>query len=680
MGRQTRKTGNARSMALVFILSLAGSVYAQLAPPPPTPPPIEAFGQVPAVVDVDINPAGTHLAWIDRSSKLPRIVIFDLAAKREARSVTLPVETTPRVINWATDGTLLANVTVTHSFERTGRDKEEWFRWFAIDFAGGSPRMLLNQPGGALEYATGSSVVRRVTATPGKIYMSSWDYSATQRKMTTGTLAHRGKLDSGVTYNLYEVDLKSGDGKLLERGTPFTSDWTVDATGKIAVRSDWDPTREKFTVHAKGGSGWRRIYEAGRCGQLWGMPLNADNTAVFAVGSLCNEERVKLWSLPLDGSPMKVVVEDPALDVEGFITDPYDGNVFGVDLAGDGNTRWFDERAEKRRNGLRRSFGADQVYLYGRAANNQRVVVRSEGQSRAPVFHFVDYGEKRADIINEAYPNLANTKFGNVRTFKYDARDRYPLMAYLTIPADTPEKNLPLVVLPHGGPESRDYPVFDWWAQFLASRGYAVIQPQFRGSSGFGKAHADAGRRQWGVRMQEDVTDVVRALTEQGIADPKRVCIVGASYGGYAALAGATFTPDLYACAISVAGVSDLPMMLAHESNSGGVHSDESPSLDYWKEHIGPPTDAMVIARSPARAASAVKAPILLIHGTDDVVVPIEQSRAMALALRNAGKTFEFVELPSEDHWLSQSVTRIRMLTEIERFLAANLAPSGATN
>ena len=164
MGSQTRKIVGAGSVALALALSIAGPVHAQLATPPPPMPPVEAYGRVPAVKDVDINPAGTHLAWIDNSAKLARIVIFDLAAKREVRSLTLPVETTPRVVNWANDETVLANVTVTHSFERTGRDKEEWFRWFAIDVAGGSPRMLLNQQGGALEYAYGSSMVRRVTA------------------------------------------------------------------------------------------------------------------------------------------------------------------------------------------------------------------------------------------------------------------------------------------------------------------------------------------------------------------------------------------------------------------------------------------------------------------------------------------------------------------------------------
>ena len=146
-----------------------------------------------------------------------------------------------------------------------------------------------------------------------------------------------------------------------------------------------------------------------------------------------------------------------------------------------------------------------------------------------------------------------------MREFDYEARDKYALSGYLTMPAGAAEKNLPLVVMPHGGPEDRDRPASTGWSQFLASRGYAVLQPQFRGSTGLGDAHADAGRRQWGLRMQDDVTDGVKALITQGIVDPKRVCIVGWSYGGYAALAGAAFTPELYACAASIGGVSDLP-------------------------------------------------------------------------------------------------------------------------
>jgi dipeptidyl aminopeptidase/acylaminoacyl peptidase len=679
MDRQTRNVGGGFVIAIAAILSMSGHVRAQSLPPPAPVPPVAAFGQVPAVTDIDINPAGTHLAWIDGSGKLPRIVIFDLTAKREARSLNLPADSRPTSVYWANDATLISSVRMTYSHTGKDRDQRAWQRWFAIDVAGGSPRMLLAQPGSTLQWVTGSTLVRRQTARPGKIFLSSWDSSATQGRKETGTRIHRGRLDSNLTYNLFEVDLKSGDADLLERGTQFTEDWVADPTGKITVRSEWDPTREKFSIHAKDGSGWRQLYEAGRCGQLGKLRLNADNTAVVVRGSRCGEDRVKLWSLPLDGSAMTALVEDPASDVLNLFTDPVDDTVIAASFAGsDMAMRWLDPRAEKRRGGLIRSFGAEWVSILGRSSDGQRIVVKANYLAKPSVFHFVDFGAKRADIVNEEYPQLADVKLGTFRRFKYEASDKYPLMAYLTVPADTPEKNLPLIVLPHGGPESCDNPLFDYWPQFLASRGYAVIQPQFRGSSCFGKAHADAGRHQWGLRMQDDVTDVVHALTAQGIADPKRVCIVGWSYGGYAALAGAAFTPDLYACAVSIAGVSDLPLMVGYVDRM--AQDEEDSRLDYWREHIGLVTDPQVIAKSPARAVRGVRSPILMIHGWGDTVVPIEQSRVMALALKDAGKKYELIELPGEDHNLENSEMRTRMLTELEKFLARNLPPAAPTN
>jgi dipeptidyl aminopeptidase/acylaminoacyl peptidase len=677
MGNRTRKIGVVLSIAFTAALSGTGVVHAQALQPPPPPPPVEAFGQVPAITDVDINPAGTNLAWIDRSGKLPRIVIFDLAAKRESRTLNFPTESRPTTIYWANDATLISSVIMTYTHTGNERDQRTWQRWFAIDLAGGSPRMLLAQPGSDLQWVTASRLVRRLAARPGKIFQASWNTSETQGRKETGTRVHRGRLDSNYTYDLFEVDLKSGDADLLERGNQFTNDWVTDPTGKISVRRDWDPTREKFGIYAKNGTGWRQLYEAGRCGQFDDMHLNADYSAVVALGSVCGETRVKVWSLPLDGSPMTTLFEDSAGEALSLVTDPVDDTVIAATFSGgDSGMRWLDARAEKRRNSLMRSFGAQWVSLYGRSTDGQRIVVKANFDSKPAVFHFVDFGAKRADIVNETYPMLANAKFGSVRKFTYEARDKYPLMAYLTVPADSSEKGLPVVVLPHGGPESCDDLSFDWQTQFLASRGYAVVQPQFRGSDCFGKAHADAGRRQWGLRMQDDVTDAVQALVAQGIADPKRVCIVGASYGGYAALAGAAFTPDLYACAVSIAGISDLPLYVGYKEQIS--RDDESSTLDYWREHVGPVTDPMVIAKSPARAVRGVRNPILLIHGLGDTVVPIEQSRVMALALKDAGKKFEFIELPGEDHYLSTSETRIRVLTELEKFLAKNLSSPAA--
>jgi dipeptidyl aminopeptidase/acylaminoacyl peptidase len=286
------------------------------------------------------------------------------------------------------------------------------------------------------------------------------------------------------------------------------------------------------------------------------------------------------------------------------------------------------------------------------------------------VYYFVDFAANKADIVGEAYPALADAKLGEVRAIRYKARDGAMVPAYLTLPPGSSGKGLPLIVLPHGGPEARDDYSFDWWAQFLAVRGYAVLQPQFRGSTGFGKPWRVAGYRQWGRLMQDDVTDGAQAMIEQGIAEAGRICVAGASYGGYAALAGAAFTPDLYRCAVSVNGVSDLPQMLGYEKQHAGEESD---TLAYWRDHIGPSLDREVVAKSPLKAVANVKIPVMLMHAVDDTVVPQTQSQSMSRALTTLHKPITYVKLAGEDHWLSQTETRVQVLKEMEKFLDEHL-------
>jgi dipeptidyl aminopeptidase/acylaminoacyl peptidase len=240
---------------------------------------------------------------------------------------------------------------------------------------------------------------------------------------------------------------------------------------------------------------------------------------------------------------------------------------------------------------------------------------------------------------------------------EWKAADGLAIHGVLTLPPGRQPKNLPVVVLPHGGPQERDYPVFDWWAQAFASQGYAVLQPNYRGSSGYGAGFVKAGHGQWGRKMQTDVSDGVAELAKEGVIDPKRACIVGASYGGYAALAGVTVQQGLYRCAVADAGVADLAEMLRYEYDK---RNGDSASTRYWKAFMGPESGFNEI--SPVRLVAKADAPILLIHGRDDTVVLYDQSAAMQRALLAAGKTVELVTMPNEDHWLSREATRVMML------------------
>ena len=213
---------------------------------------------------------------------------------------------------------------------------------------------------------------------------------------------------------------------------------------------------------------------------------------------------------------------------------------------------------------------------------------------------------------------------------------------------------------------------FDWERQFLANRGYAVLQPNFRGSSGYGTKFMEAGYGQWGLKMQDDISDGVKKLIADGIADPKRICIVGWSYGGYAALAGATLSPELYACTVAGAGVSDLPQIL---STANREHGHDSGVVSYWYQFIGKRSDdaARLDAASPAKHADQVRGPVLLVHGEDDYTVRIDQSEIMEQALRRAGKTVTFIRIPKETHYLQSASTRLIFLTELEKFLKENI-------
>jgi dipeptidyl aminopeptidase/acylaminoacyl peptidase len=247
---------------------------------------------------------------------------------------------------------------------------------------------------------------------------------------------------------------------------------------------------------------------------------------------------------------------------------------------------------------------------------------------------------------------------------QYKAGDGMDIAAVLTLPPGVPGKNLPVIVMPHGGPEARDYPGFDWWAQAFASRGYAVLQPNFRGSSGYGAAFLRAGYGEWGRKMQSDISDGLAFLAQSGIADPGRACIVGASYGGYAALAGVTLQKGFYRCAVSVAGVSDLPKMVATDVKESGRDATLVRAL---RQQVGSGKDLRAV--SPVRLADAADAPILLVHGREDTVVDYDQSADMAKALQKAGKPVELLTLAGEDHWLSKSETRMAMLEAVVAFV-----------
>ncbi len=661
-------------MRVAFALALIASFLTHPAQSAAAdPPPAEAFGTIPQVTAVDLSPGGNLIAWCyTPPAGAAAIVIFDVGTQKYRRTIPLEPGLNFRSLTWADDETVLVTVSTLATRNRSRAEEHyEVYRTFAADVAGGPSRMLLMRDG-ARGFVTGSDLLATRTGKPKTVLMASLDFSASSAQPETGSRLAGGRRDSGWVYSLYEVDTRTGKGRLIESGNSFTDGWVVDARGAALARTDWNPKSEQFSVLAKAGNGWREILHEEHRGERTVHGLTADETALLISGT--NEQGAeRLEALPLDGSPRKVLLEESSASIAYVLRDRFSRAPVGVMLGGqDATVRWLDPEAEKQAQKVMAAFPGKKVAVYSRSEDNQRVVAEVQGPSSPPVYYLVDFAAKKADIVGEAYPALANVKLGEVRMLTYKARDGADVPAYLTLPPNSTGKNLPLVVLPHGGPEARDEYRFDWLAQFFATRGYAVLQPQFRGSTGFGEAWRKAGYSQWGLLMQDDVTDGLKAMIDQGIADSKRVCIVGWSYGGYAALAGAAFTPDLYRCVVSINGVSDLPQMLSYEFQRA-ADGEESGSVAYWRSHIGAATDRAVVEKSPARAAAQVKAPVLLLTATNDTVVPCLQSEMMARALKTLDKPVTLVEVKGDDHWLSQTATRLQVLKETEKFLQAHL-------
>jgi len=633
-----------------------------------------AFGALPRFSHVALSPNGDLLAWDEASGSDSRVVVYDLGTRSVKRMLGVGGDMKLRALDWANEATLLMTVSATREVATDeGMRKYEFARIVAADVAPHGAQRTLLMNGGDRMFVTGAELLSVHAPEPGAVIMSSWDFSQNDYRDPLGTRLGRGRKDAGWVRSAYTVDLRSGAGRILESGDAFTEEWGVDSDGRVRARSEWNPKEHDYRIQAKDGLGWRTIFQSSNDETgLEGVLVKSSSLLVLTPGESGHRE---LWALPLDGSPHSVVLADPALDVEAVITDRYTGAPVAAYLGGSKEPlRWFDRAAEASFDGVSRAFPGRNVVLSGRSADGSRVIARVLSPSTPPIYYLIDFKTHRADIIGEAYPQLAKVKLGAVGIIDYPARDGTEISAYLTLPPSGTTKHLPLVVLPHGGPQARDEFTFDWLAQFIAVRGYAVLQPQFRGSTGFGDAFRRAGEHQWGRLMQDDVTDGVKAMIARGIADPSRICIVGASYGGYAALAGAAFTPELYACAVSIGGLSDLPAFLGGQRGNSEL-GDESDSVAYWRENIGSPFDPSVIAASPAHAAAQVRADVLLIHATNDTVVPIAQSEEMARSLTSLGKPVSLVRLPGEDHWLSTATMRTRTLEELGKFLDAHLHP-----
>ncbi len=663
----------------LHLLRLAGVLVFQLASVSAlaAPPPAESFARLPALDHVRMSPNGELLAWAVNSERGTDIQLHSLATGSVVRNMQVNAKDGLKLrhLRWADNETVLATLSVTETYNTSRADQKtyEFFRIIAIDTRGEPVRGLLARTG--VNYFTSAGGILLLdTGVPRKVIVSSPNYMETAYEQETGTRLAGSRETSGVVFSLFEADTGTGSSTLLEGGTPFTVDWVVDGNARPVAYSEWNPKNSQYWIKIRRDEQWVKAFTSNDYSDLQMAAMGLDGQSIVAIGANGGAHQ-RAWQLPLEGGEI-VAMSPEDKEVEHAIVDLFTGRVIGLQFGGLKPTiQWLDPQVERIQRIVHKAFAGKVTSILDVSRDYGRTLVGIEDGNSAPVYYLVDLRKGTADTVGEAYPELIGHEMGQRELLHYAARDGLSIPAYLTLPPGRPAEKLPLVVLPHGGPASRDEAGFDWWSQFLATRGYAVLQPQFRGSTGFGRELEAAGTRNWGKSMQDDLLDGIDELAKRGVVDPARVCVVGASYGGFSALAGVTLVPDRFACAVSVNGVTDLGDMYTYIRNRSG---DESDALDEWERLVGTPFTEDALSVSPAKNAQHLRAPVLLIHGKQDTVVPYGQAEIMARAFRQNGKPYELVTLENEDHWLSTPSARLKVLQAIEKFLAAHLDAPGS--
>ena len=610
------------------------------------PPGAEVFAALPEETKPVISPDGHWLAWSQRKELQGGIVVFDIAARKTLRVIALQ-DSSLGWLYWQNNETLLMDVR-----EAGGARPGPYL--LAQSVKGGDTRVLI--PPRPAQY-----LVAARTSKPDIAIIAT---SPLRTAMVASSVGHT---------QLMEMNVRTGETSRIREGDVRTVQWFVDRDGRPLAREDWAWKQNEYRVYALEGESIREILRRDDADPPILRGTLADASALVLLASNGRSHQA-VWALPLNGAPLRLLAEMPEMDITDVFFDPYTGEMIGVYASGLGSAaHWLDPAARQRHESLARAFPGRVVDPYGWSEDGTKVLARVSSASAPAVYYLTDFNTHKADIAAETYPGLAGVTLADVKEVTYKARDGTDIPAYLATPPGQ-KPPYPLVVLPHGGPNQRDFLAFDSLVQFLATRGYAVLQPQFRGSIGFGDAYRDAGDRQWGGRMQDDITDGVRAMAAQQIADPRRVCIVGTTpYGGYAALAGATFTPELYRCAVSIDGISDLPGYVASllPLPAPGFRTVSSAAEAIVEKRIGKARDASLKARSPINSIAAIRAHVLIMYSGNTGVLAA-QSANLAHALAVAGKDVSLDTLP-KDAW-SSTPARVQVFQELERFLGQNLS------
>jgi dipeptidyl aminopeptidase/acylaminoacyl peptidase len=633
-----------RMAAMVgFILIFSHSVSAQL---PPLIPRDILFGN-PEKINAQISPDGKNLTYIAPDEKNIQQIWIRALDQTDDKSLTADKKRGIRRYSWAYDNQ--------HLLYLKDSDGDENYHLYSVNVQ--------------------TKLVRDLTPFEGiRAQLISVDPSVPNEVLVSLNIKDRRKAD------LYRINLVNGATELDTPNPGNVIGWVADSQFK--VRAATTTTREGgFEVLYRAGidQPWSSLRQWGPDDEGQAISFSADNKILYAITS-DGANAVRLISIDLKTGKESVVAEDSQYDIS---TGEFEGRGEGTGVLVHPTKRviqavsFYRDRLEWQL--LDKTIAPDfellaklhkgQVSLNSRDLSDKTWIVSYNSDDGPTAYYLFDRTNRSGKLLFTSQPKLEGFRLAPMNPIAFKSRDGLTLHGYLTTPVGVPSKNLPTILLVHGGPWARDTWGFSPVVQWLANRGYAVLQVDYRGSRGYGKAFLNAGNKEWGGKMQDDLVDATKWIIKESVADPKQIAIMGRSYGGYAVLAGLTFTPDLFAAGVDIVGPSNISTLLK------SIPPFFAPMKAMFSRRVGDlEAEAdMLNAKSPLFFVEKIKAPLLIAQGGNDPRVKQNESEQIVEAMRKVGRPVEYVLYPDEGHYFLRPENKIHLNATIETFLAKHL-------
>lgn len=615
-------------LAVLFLLP-SGLVFADELP-------LRDFFRNAEVIAFQLSPDGKKISYRKPWESRMNLFIRDRATGRETR-VTSIKDRDLSEYHWKGNDTILYQKDI-------GGDEN--FHTFAVDLKTGKERDLTPFP------KTRSG------------FLDDLD-----RVSPTDVLIDMNKRNPGL-FDVYRLNVRTGALRLEAENVGGVTEWYIDNRGEVRGAKQSAGLNYQLLFRKSKKDNWKKIFTYEDRDTFFVVSFTPDNRNLYVISSVGRDKAALVEFDPRQSKEIRILYQNPDYDISGAFYSKEKKKLILTSYSGWKRERaFFDTEWEKVYNKfLTHSPGYEFTSIENDRAEDAFIFRRFK-DSDPGAFYLYDRKKDEFELLGLVAPWFKGKKLASMKPVSYMARDGLKIEGYLTVPPGKEEKNLPVIVFPHGGPWARVSWRNSSEVQFLANRGYAVLEMNFRGSTGYGKHFLEAADKEWGGKMQDDITDGAQWLIQAGIADPKKICIYGGSYGGYAALAGVAFTPGLYACAVDYVGISNLFTFLKT------IPPYWKPMIEKLYAKIGDPEkDAdMLRARSPVFHVEKIKTPLLVVQGANDPRVNKAESDQIVEALRKRGLEVEYLVKENEGHGFQNEENRFEFYEAMERFLKKHL-------